>query len=380
MRNKAERQAAIREIVFGRPITSQAEIVEALTERGYSANQAVVSRDIREIGLVKVNGHYQPMAAVAGDIHGGAAIEDGLIIDVATAGANLIVVRTTPGAAGAVGLRLDQRLGQDVIGTIAGDDTVFVATAGARDQSRLLAAASETGIPLSSYCSVARGEVFRYPLFAEIGAGYGKSAAQVVLRWILQKGVPVTTMSTKPDNIRANYDIMDFTLSSPDLARIDAMTATGYRIVGRDLVPYAERFHDLHAEVQNRIANASRLEGRVRFAITSRPAMTWLPALMKRLERQYPLIEAEFVITNSEDMSAQLRQGELDFALMAGPVASPNIRAETVMVARLGWLASPRLSLPQRPVTPRDLLDLPVITDTRGSHLYQLAMDWFRTE
>lgn len=149
---------------------------------------------------------------------------------------------------------------------------------------------------------------------------------------------------------------------------------------GRDLVPYAERFHDLHAEVQNRIANASRLEGRVRFAITSRPAMTWLPALMKRLERQYPLIEAEFVITNSEDMSAQLRQGELDFALMAGPVASPNIRAETVMVARMGWLASPRLSLPQRPVTPRDLLDLPVITDTRGSHLYQLAMDWFRTE
>lgn len=110
------------------------------------------------------------------------------------------------------------------------------------DQSRLLAAASETGIPLSSYCSVARGEVFRYPLFAEIGAGYGKSAAQVVLRWILQKGVPVTTMSTKPDNIRANYDIMDFTLSSPDMARIDAMTATGYRIVGRDLVPYAPDF------------------------------------------------------------------------------------------------------------------------------------------
>ena len=110
------------------------------------------------------------------------------------------------------------------------------------DQSRLLAAANATGIPLSSYSSVARGEVFKYPLFAEIGEGYGKSAAQVVLRWILQKGVSINTMSTKAENIRANFDIMDFTLSSIDMARIDAMGATNYRIVGKDLVPYAPDF------------------------------------------------------------------------------------------------------------------------------------------
>ena len=110
------------------------------------------------------------------------------------------------------------------------------------DQSRLLAAASETGIALSSYCSVARGEVFKYPLFAEIGATYGKSAAQVVLRWALQKGVMINTMSTKPENIRANYEVMDFTLSSIDMARIDALNATNYRIVDKNLVPYAPDF------------------------------------------------------------------------------------------------------------------------------------------
>jgi 2,5-diketo-D-gluconate reductase B len=110
------------------------------------------------------------------------------------------------------------------------------------DQSKLLAAARETGIPLSSYCSVARGEVFKYPLFAEIGAGYGKSAAQVVLRWILQTGVPINTMSTKAENIRANYEVMDFTLSSIDMARIDALNATNYRIVGKKSVPDAPDF------------------------------------------------------------------------------------------------------------------------------------------
>lgn len=99
------------------------------------------------------------------------------------------------------------------------------------DQSRLLAAATETGIPLSAYSSVARGEVLRYPLLAEIGAGYGRSATQVVLRWILQKGVAVVTMSTKPENLRANYDVMDFTLSSVEMDRIGTLTRTGFRVV-----------------------------------------------------------------------------------------------------------------------------------------------------
>ncbi len=107
------------------------------------------------------------------------------------------------------------------------------------NQDRLLAGASEVGIPLSSYSSVARGEVFKHPEFADIGKGYGKSAAQVVLRWILQKGVSINTMSTKPENIRANYDLMDFTLSHVDMARIEKLTHTGYRIVTEDLVPWA---------------------------------------------------------------------------------------------------------------------------------------------
>src|SRR5690606_39204769 len=106
------------------------------------------------------------------------------------------------------------------------------------DQRKLLAAATETGIPLSSYASVARGEVFKHGLFAEIGETYDKSAAQVVLRWILQKGVPLNTMSTKPENIRANFEIMDFTLSSIDMDRIDALTATGHRIVKTGLLPW----------------------------------------------------------------------------------------------------------------------------------------------
>lgn len=110
------------------------------------------------------------------------------------------------------------------------------------DQSILMQASKETGIPLSSYCSVARGEVFKYPVFADIGSTYGKSAAQVVLRWILQRGVPVNTMSTKLQNIQANYDVMDFTLSTSDMSRIDKLNAIGYRVVDASKVPWAPKW------------------------------------------------------------------------------------------------------------------------------------------
>lgn len=110
------------------------------------------------------------------------------------------------------------------------------------DQSKLIAGALETGIALSAYCSVARGKVFGFPLFTELAEAYGRLPGQIVLRWILQMGVAVNTMSTKPANIRANFDVMDFTLSSIDMARIAALTKTNHRIVTRDLVKWAPKW------------------------------------------------------------------------------------------------------------------------------------------
>ena len=93
------------------------------------------------------------------------------------------------------------------------------------DQSKVLAAASRLGVPLSAYCSIARGKIVDHPELARIGEAHGKSAAQVSLRWILQKGVSPISMSTKPGNMRANFDIMDFSLSNVELAEIDALAA-----------------------------------------------------------------------------------------------------------------------------------------------------------
>ena len=110
------------------------------------------------------------------------------------------------------------------------------------NQDILLAASVETGIPLSAYCAVARGEILKYKEISEIAERYGKTSVQIALRWILQKGVSVNAMSTKKENLKANFEIMDFALSSCDMATLDNLTQTAFRIVNKSLVPWAPDF------------------------------------------------------------------------------------------------------------------------------------------
>ncbi len=134
-----QRQAAIEELLHHEEVHSQAELVELLTERGFAVTQSSVSRDLQEIGAVRVNGRY-----VAGDALGAAAPAASELAEaaafvrgVAAAGPHLLVVKTPPGIAALVALALDRASWPEVIGTVAGDDTFFVATAGRLQQARV---------------------------------------------------------------------------------------------------------------------------------------------------------------------------------------------------------------------------------------------------
>jgi len=107
------------------------------------------------------------------------------------------------------------------------------------DQTTMISASNRTGIPLSSYCSVARGKALQNPIIISIAQQYQRTPAQIVLKWILQKGISVNAMSTSDDNIRSNFRLSDFSLSNMDMARIDELGKQAYRIVDKHLVPWA---------------------------------------------------------------------------------------------------------------------------------------------
>jgi transcriptional regulator of arginine metabolism len=149
---KAQRQHRVSRLLESHAVTSQPQLVDLLAAEGVVATQATVSRDLEELGAVKVRvpggeAVYAipelPRDQLAPAEHLRRVLGD-WVVEVAHS-ANLVVLRTPPGSAHVVGSALDRAGLSDVIGTVAGDDTVLVVAAersgGAKVAKRLSALA-----------------------------------------------------------------------------------------------------------------------------------------------------------------------------------------------------------------------------------------------
>ncbi len=124
---KAARHEAILSMLERESIAKQEHIVEWLRNHGFEVTQASVSRDLTELGVAKVLGIY---TRVSNPYRLGSAI-----VSMGSAGPNLLVVRTGTGSAQRTGYEIDGLNLPEVIGTIAGDDTIFVATRSEADHA-----------------------------------------------------------------------------------------------------------------------------------------------------------------------------------------------------------------------------------------------------
>ena len=129
---KQHRQQTLLRLVAERRLATQQDVVRALRAGGFAATQATVSRDIVELGLVKVprdGTHvYAPPATApaSGGIERLRRFCEEYRVQGAVAG-NLVILKTPPGTANALAIALDTSGFSDVVGTLAGDDTVFIA-------------------------------------------------------------------------------------------------------------------------------------------------------------------------------------------------------------------------------------------------------------
>ncbi|MFN0136166.1 MAG: arginine repressor [Phycisphaerae bacterium] len=140
MNEKQRRQATLLRLIEQRTLRSQHEIVKLMRDSGFEVTQASISRDARELGLIKFGGRYQSTSGLAGSQLRPDDPMAGLITAVDPVGANLIVIRTRVGAASTVAVGVDGERFTDVIGTIAGDDTLFIAVRSRSGQGRVVAA------------------------------------------------------------------------------------------------------------------------------------------------------------------------------------------------------------------------------------------------
>jgi transcriptional regulator of arginine metabolism len=133
----AERRAVIRELIGGRQVATQEELRELLAARGHDVTQATLSRDLAQVGARRAaqpggGTHYE-----LGDNLRAPLLLNDLVRTIDDNG-TLVVVHTTPGAAQVVAGVLDRAKVPEVLGTIAGDDAIFVAPARGVTTSRVI--------------------------------------------------------------------------------------------------------------------------------------------------------------------------------------------------------------------------------------------------
>lgn len=134
-----QRRRSLLELVAERELRTQDELAEALAATGWPATQSSVSRDIAALGLVKIDGVYRrPRQATHPRVHPDKQGIADVVLSVESAGEALVVLKTPAGEANHVAIRLDRLAWPEVVGTIAGDDTIFVAVRDRAAKSRML--------------------------------------------------------------------------------------------------------------------------------------------------------------------------------------------------------------------------------------------------
>ena len=132
------RRSLLKKIIREQVVGRQAELVDLLRKRGHVATQSSVSRDLRELGVAKKGDRYVLADAAAAAPSDFSTLRR-FVSARLTAGSNLTVLKTLIGSAQSVAVAIDTAQWPEVVGTISGDDTIFIATQDARAQLRLIA-------------------------------------------------------------------------------------------------------------------------------------------------------------------------------------------------------------------------------------------------
>ena len=105
------------------------------------------------------------------------------------------------------------------------------------DEDKVQAACRKHGIAVTAYCPIARGRAVGDEVLTRVGKKHGKTAGQVSLRWLIQKGAIVIPRTSKVERLSENMTVFDFALSAADMAEVDALAKPAGRVVSVGWAP-----------------------------------------------------------------------------------------------------------------------------------------------
>lgn len=136
---------------------------------------------------------------------------------------------------------------------------------------------------------------------------------------------------------------------------------------GLELYGYAERMLALRAEMVERLGGVGQMTGILRLGVAETLVHTLLGALVKRLHADHPGVTPEITVDTSPNMREALLAGEIDLALMLGPLNAPRVQNVPLVAYELVWAASPDLPVGEGALGLADLARFPILSYARGT-------------
>ncbi|MBI1776738.1 MAG: LysR family transcriptional regulator [Proteobacteria bacterium] len=146
---------------------------------------------------------------------------------------------------------------------------------------------------------------------------------------------------------------------------------------GHEVLKYAEQILALSHDAEQRLAQPAVLAGPIRMGVCDTFALTHLPALIARIEKQYAGVELALDVDYSVNLNRKLHRGDLDVAFLTEPTANDTVSAEPLVDLQLIWVTGRGMALPKGKLGPSELKTFPIVTNPRPSHLYATVHDWF---
>lgn len=143
---------------------------------------------------------------------------------------------------------------------------------------------------------------------------------------------------------------------------------------GRELIGYAERALELHAEISHHITPRQMLSGVVRVGVAELVAMTWLPAFVATLHERYPHVSLELDVSLTAPLRARLLAGDLDVVLLPADMDDPSLIAHPLGMVEFRWMAGAGIDLPDRALCAEDLTRLRVLSLGESSVHYKTIL------
>lgn len=147
---------------------------------------------------------------------------------------------------------------------------------------------------------------------------------------------------------------------------------------GLELLPSAREIVALAANARSRIGDARALSGVIRMGGVGVVALTWLPKLMTAIRSLYPGVSVVLEVALTGSLIDKVRDGELDLALVTGPISETSLASVSLGYDEFVWMAARTLRVPSAPMTPAELAMWPVLGLSTQSHHYPIIERWFR--